>query len=391
MSIRIAWCSACLFAMAFYTLPKPSQNQVCSTEKMENITIDIKAAFSKGIRGEDPIHASSWEACVDVCCLGADRKKCNYVVFNTRSKGNYTNCYLFYYPTNETFLVRHVSGLVTHRMIKDAKVPMPTPSSVQLSHPTVNGKSVSTLAAVFNPHSPTSPLHGSGPLQKPIPSKSMEILNHLDDKHIDEMGGHSQHPQSRGANGSKCLGSSTMPESKSLLSPNTPNAIEPGIPTAQPTVKSPAITNGTQPGTIIPHVSPRKATTTRSTTAYHKNAPWATTNLRRSTTVPNPSTSAGSSAGSLSPLLMKISSASLHDVHLGNGQQGLKGDMLNGEPSKEHSPHFGDKSILTAALLLGVVFFLFVTVLVGRKMLESLQRRRYTKLDYLINGMYANM
>ncbi|XP_061438487.1 MANSC domain-containing protein 1 [Rhineura floridana] len=389
MSIQIAWCSPCTFVVVFCVMLKPSQSQVCSTEKMENITIDIKAAFSKGIRGTDPIHAASWEACVNVCCLDID-KKCNYVVFDTRRKGNNPNCYLFYYPTNETCPVKQVLGLVTYRMIEDAEVPMSAPSSVKLSHPIVNGKFLSPLTAMFDPHSTTSHPHGSGLLQKPTASKRMEIVSHLD-----KINGHSQLPKGERANGSENLNYSSMHELNSLLSPRIANSIPPVIPIVQPTAKLPTVTTGTQASTIaavIPDVSSRNATTTMSTTAYHRNTHVATINPERSTTVPNPSTTSGSNASGFSPLLsIKISSASLHNVHLSNGQLGLEGYVLNGAPSKKRASHFGDKSILTAALLFGVIFLLLVTVMVGRKMLESFWQRRYTRLDYLINGMYANL
>ncbi|KFQ90150.1 MANSC domain-containing protein 1, partial [Phoenicopterus ruber ruber] len=51
----------------------------------------------------------------------------------------------------------------------------------------------------------------------------------------------------------------------------------------------------------------------------------------------------------------------------------------------------GEKSSLVAALLFGVIFLLLVTALTGKKIHESLQKRHYTRLDYLINGMYADV
>lgn len=51
----------------------------------------------------------------------------------------------------------------------------------------------------------------------------------------------------------------------------------------------------------------------------------------------------------------------------------------------------GEESSLIAALLFGVIFFLLVIALTGKKMYESLQKSHYTRLDYLINGMYADV
>lgn len=51
----------------------------------------------------------------------------------------------------------------------------------------------------------------------------------------------------------------------------------------------------------------------------------------------------------------------------------------------------GEKSSLVAALLFGVIFLLLVIALMGKKIHESVQKRHYTRLDYLINGMYADV
>ena len=43
---------------------------------------------------------------------------------------------------------------------------------------------------------------------------------------------------------------------------------------------------------------------------------------------------------------------------------------------------------LIAALCFGIIFFTTVVVLVGKRCYDGWQRRHYTKIDYLINGMY---
>jgi hypothetical protein len=43
---------------------------------------------------------------------------------------------------------------------------------------------------------------------------------------------------------------------------------------------------------------------------------------------------------------------------------------------------------LIAALVCGCLFFTALVVLVGKRVYDSWQRRHYTKIDYLINGMY---
>jgi len=43
---------------------------------------------------------------------------------------------------------------------------------------------------------------------------------------------------------------------------------------------------------------------------------------------------------------------------------------------------------LIAALIFGIIFFVTVLVLVGKRCYDGWQRRHYSKIDYLINGMY---
>ncbi|XP_053109273.1 MANSC domain-containing protein 1 [Hemicordylus capensis] len=382
MSTHITWCSACILALVAFVVLEPSQSQACSTEKMENITVDIKAALSKGIRGMDPFHIVSWEACVDVCCLGekitgTENKKCNLVVFDTRRKGNYPNCYLFYYPSMETCPMKQAMGLVTSRIRKDAGGLKPTPYSNKRSPFIVNGNSMSPQTAMFDLYSPTRPPNVSSPSQRSIVSSD----------------GHSQHPNGEQANQLKSLNSSLMHKNSSHFSTSTANTIKHVVPIVKPATVNADTQAGTVPD-IIPYVSPSNATTTRTTTAYHRNVHVIVT-PRSSTSASQPTTTSGTSTRNLSQLPLstpnKIFSASLPDVHLGNGQWDLEGSILGGVQGKNPTPYFGGKNILLAALLFGVIFLLLVAVLVGRKMLESLQQRRYTRLDYLINGMYANM
>ncbi|CAN2390608.1 hypothetical protein PRIEUP_LOCUS645 [Pristimantis euphronides] len=53
-------------------------------------------------------------------------------------------------------------------------------------------------------------------------------------------------------------------------------------------------------------------------------------------------------------------------------------------------PSLEDKSGLVAALVFGMLFLMVVIGLVSRKVSEARRRHRYTKLDYLINGMYVD-
>ncbi|XP_075704226.1 MANSC domain-containing protein 1 [Rhinoderma darwinii] len=58
--------------------------------------------------------------------------------------------------------------------------------------------------------------------------------------------------------------------------------------------------------------------------------------------------------------------------------------------AKSAFPLLEDKSGLVAALVFGMLFLMVVIGLVSRKVSEARRRHRYTKLDYLINGMYVD-
>ncbi|KAF2979773.1 hypothetical protein EK904_012797 [Melospiza melodia maxima] len=82
-----------------------------------------------------------------------------------------------------------------------------------------------------------------------------------------------------------------------------------------------------------------------------------------------------------------------------SSQNDLQGyDLSDSESSRSEGVlrgkgvfQLGEKSSLVAALFFGMMFLLLVIVLTGRKIHESLQKRRYTRLDYLINGIYADV
>ncbi|XP_029455657.1 MANSC domain-containing protein 1 [Rhinatrema bivittatum] len=86
------------------------------------------------------------------------------------------------------------------------------------------------------------------------------------------------------------------------------------------------------------------------------------------------------------------STASLKTINQINEQINSKEDQIGqrrgGGNSAESQP--SDKSGLVAALCFGVAFLLLITVLIGRSVVESLQRRHYSRLDYLINGIYID-
>ncbi|KAJ7329428.1 hypothetical protein JRQ81_015602 [Phrynocephalus forsythii] len=392
MSLWTSWYSLCALPVVVCAMLKSTQSQDCSTEEMENTSIDIRAAIPKGIRGADPIHTTSREACVHLCCLErkiAGNNLCNYVVFNAKRKVSSPNCYLFYYPMKETCPMKQALGLVTYRIIRDTEAPEPTLSSVKVSHPIGKGVFSSQQTSSVGHASPSPP---RGSLGKSTAFKKKYILDHVEE-HFNKI---ENHPNGGRANGSEDFGSSAVSEISSLLPPTIASKIHLAAATVGLTLQQPVVATGTQMAAVAatqPHGSPSSVTATRPSTSYHGNSHQPTVNPSTNTVLQS-SIASVVTARNLIPLSsstpIESPSVSLPGVHLNSGQS-LEGYNLDGAPAKNGVLHFGDKSILLTVLLFGVILLLVVTVLVGRKMLESLQRRRYTRLDYLINGMYANM
>ncbi|XP_060109895.1 MANSC domain-containing protein 1 [Heteronotia binoei] len=392
MSRCITWCSVCMVAVIFCSTLEPSQSQGCSTEKTENATIDLKVALSKGIRGADPVHVASWEACINTCCFGhriSGNKECNLVVFKPHKRGGSPNCYLFHCPTEGACPLKQAEGLVTYRTIKDPVVPKPTSSLNKTLGLIVNGSFASPKAVVID--TPTTSPKWPGPSPKSPASKMMKVVLGQTEKPVDKIHRHSHHPGGEGAKPSENVDSLLKhPTINSVTPTKTPQNLLPNI---QSTVKLPAVTPSNQTRSVAT-VSPSNATATRHAASDYGNTYVATVSPRGGSPALQPTATPQVKASSLSPsppTLSKVSSATLHKARLSHGQLSRHSDPLNRAPGEKHDPYLGERSVLVAVLLFGVIFLLLAQVVIGRKLLESLRHRRYSRLDYLINGMYANV
>lgn len=59
----------CLLAVSC-AMPAPSRGQGCAAQRMDNAIIDINLSLPMGIRGAEPVHVPTPEACIHACCLG---------------------------------------------------------------------------------------------------------------------------------------------------------------------------------------------------------------------------------------------------------------------------------------------------------------------------------
>lgn len=73
-----------------------------------------------------------------------------------------------------------------------------------------------------------------------------------------------------------------------------------------------------------------------------------------------------------------------------NGKTSLGGSSQHRVPQSQPGLPY-EKWLLIVTLLFGVLFLTIGLVLLGRMLVESLRRKRYSRLDYLINGIYVDI
>lgn len=304
-------------------------------------------------------------------------------------------------------------------------------------------------AGSFISHSQDIHQNHTASLDHSVFHQASELLNHIGE-HLDNMELHPVSPESQRAKESEGLdpisrqqgisvppskpsaapvGNSTapFPTTARAGTPETSRASVAALPTGTAQLES--LTTSLHPGAAKPTTaaSPPAAATaakpavpaTSITAAHHAPLSKPTNSASPSTTVQVTTNSGSATAlsGLRTPAMapeptVVTSSDSSHVTLLSipgfilssdspaSSQNDLQGyDPSDSESSLSESVlrgkgvfQLGEESSLVAALFFGVMFLLLVIVLTGRKIHESLQKkRRYTKLDYLINGIYADV
>ncbi|XP_074859356.1 MANSC domain-containing protein 1 [Carettochelys insculpta] len=393
MSIRINMCCTCTFLVMCCMIPTPSLSQDCSLEKMENIIVDLKLSLSHGIRGTEPIYTSTQEACINICCLEKNilgDRLCNLMIFDARKVSKQPNCYLFYCPGKEACPMKPAKGLMTYRITRGIQT-----LDSQVTNDDTNGNSLPSQAALFDLPTQADHLNHTAGLQKPLKSQMYELRDETEE-HLHNTELHTQFPEDQEKKHPEALDSFPKQQINKLLPARTTatsqfSTFTPPVPT---TIASSVPKNA---ATTAQVPTSSAFTTTALLTMNFRNATESSA-LRTSTTTIKPiATSTGSTSSinlfslSVAALLRKDFSTSSQNVHQDNRQMDSEGFLLGDVPERMHAPQSGDKSGLIAALFFGIVFLLLVITLVGRRMSQSLQRRHYSRLDYLINGMYADV
>ncbi|XP_004468320.2 MANSC domain-containing protein 1 [Dasypus novemcinctus] len=417
------------FAVICFLTLRLSTSQNCPAESLEDVVIDIQSSLSKGIRGIEPIHTLTQEDCISVCCSTENisgNKACNLMIFDTRKTTRQPNCYLFFCPSEEACPLKPAKGLRTYRIIRDfpplTRTGWPNQKLAQEDYPS-RGRSSQPI-----PSAPSYLTGESQPARGKTLSQEVGASDHLEKQvKVDHVTtqfpvykekGHSQSlqsfPEQKTAhlptkNGSASLSTMAASSPRTISSTPKPALLQPTSPAVTPSATSqpqeaptphPAATLISQPpstltSTIFTHavVTPQASTTMAAPTTIFQ----APTDLKVTPeTVPpretlSPTLSKGDASSSATLLSSSVdSSATNKTASQGNGRASPGGSLLSSVPGSQAGLPF-QKWLLVGSLLFGVMFLVIGFVLLGRMLSESLRRKRYSRLDYLINGIYVDM
>ncbi|XP_072206759.1 MANSC domain-containing protein 1 [Excalfactoria chinensis] len=437
----------CLLAVSC-TMPVPSLGQGCASQRMDNAIVDINLSLPMGIRGAEPVHVSTPEACIHACCLEkklSGDKNCNLVIFDAQRTSTQPNCYLFHCPSTEACPMKPAMGLVSYKIAQIAQdthaLEDTSFNSDELSVPSDAGAFISQSRASHQNHTTA--------LQQSVFHQESELLNHMA-KHVDNTEFHTVFPESQRADNPKSL--DPLPRQKVINPPpdlsytdqtGNPSALfsttESTVPSPSSTTVTPLpastarlkshttslLTGGATPISVtrtttfmltaiaraepdIPtaktaatHVFLSSPTTSASTAKLVTSNPITATHsagLRTSSVPPEPTAASASYTSHVSHVSSSsfVLSTSASPMASKNNHQDYdpsdsEGNLSENVQRRKGFVQLEDKSRLIAALFFGVIFLLLVIALTGKKMHESLQKRQYTRLDYLINGIYADV
>ncbi|NWR21291.1 MANS1 protein, partial [Emberiza fucata] len=427
----------------------PALSQECSAEKLENSIIDIDLSLPRGVRGAEPLRVPGAGACVRACCSGrrlAGDKKCNLIIFYAARTSTHPNCYLFYCPSTEACPMKHATGLVSYKIT--TVFLFPEDKSIKTDNFSSNEYSLPSDAGAFISHSQDIHQNHTASLEQSVFHQASELLNHIG-KHLDNMELHPVSPESQRTKESESLDPISRQQGIEVP-PSTPSAAPVGNPTASflttaqagapetssaslaalptGTAQLESLTTSLHPGAAKPTTvaSPPAAATAAkpavpatSVTATHRVPLSKPTNSASPSTTVQVTANSGSATAlsglrtpAMAPEPTVVTSNDTSHVSLlsfpgfilpSDSPASSQNDLQGYDPSDSESSlsegvlrgkgvfQLGEKSSLVAALFFGVMFLLLVIVLTGKKIHEALQKKHYTRLDYLINGIYADV
>ncbi|NWU91371.1 MANS1 protein, partial [Upupa epops] len=433
--------------MVISAVARPSRGQECSAEEVGGAIIVINLSLPSGVRGAEPHYTSTPHSCVSACCSAEEPsgdKPCNLVIFDARRTSEHPNCYLFYCPSAEACPMKPVTGVVSYKITRETHAPEDT---------TFQSEDFSSHAGAFISRSQSSHPNHATAFQQSVFHQTSEFLHHVG-KHLDSSEFHTVFPESlefpERAERPESVGS--IPRQKVIkLLPSTSSAVQTGNPSALfPTAQSSApelsttsplpkdatlleshttylpsgvakpaavtmTTTAAFPPTATPRANPGIPTSSSAvahvplssltTFASISATKWVTTDSRSATTpsgtrtpaIPlEPTVVSSNTINHITFLSVSGFTLSTRDSPIAFPNDPQSNDPSDSETYFPESALTGkgivqlEEKSLVAVLLFGVILLLLVIALKGKRIYECLQRRHYTRLDYLINGMYAD-
>ncbi|XP_069820538.1 MANSC domain-containing protein 1 [Dendropsophus ebraccatus] len=414
---------ALLFAALF--LITGSGSQKCVPRPIPDMVIDISDAVARGTRFTDPLSVSSEEECLSACCMdrGGDQD-CNLLIFDGRKGPGLQNCYIFHCPMESSCPLVPSPGVFTYSLWPD------TSSSGKRMKSTDHSKSSGSTIAEH------SASEESSDATKSITSRLLHLADKID-RHLEKMESegdvqvHYPSPTTAIVPAIRTTISPIHREGKKV--PPDAKVTKPGkVPYKKPDptyysteAAMPAgaepIRTLPRPGTSAPKPLPpaaskdlsgtKKVPSSKSAklptghhvamatakvkgplshtegkalaTVHQTRAPQMVTHPAPLQTSPWKGTDKLSAGDERNTSETHPSPQEDPDIHLEEAPR-------KAESARSGLPSLEDKSGLVAALVFGLLFLMVVIGLVSRKVSEARRRHRYTKLDYLINGMYVD-
>ncbi|XP_074125262.1 MANSC domain-containing protein 1 [Sminthopsis crassicaudata] len=445
MSFKVKLGLTYAFVMICALMPVQSISLSCPTESLEDVMIDIQSSLANGIRGIEPIHTETREDCINFGCLTKNitgNKECNLIIFDGRKTTKQPNCYLFYCPSKEACPLKSSKGIMTYRILKDfsplhkADLPHPdtTPNSYNLTE--TSSQRVVQL---------TGQLNYTDILSKDIVSQKLEFQDNLAKavNKSDEL--NSQLPVYKNKDHLQNSELSSKQKVANVLSDNVIAFLPKEATSSEslvPTTLVPATLQSIVPPLVLSTISkqlvvPLKVTTEPHPTVFTTSQPVSITTA----TTPQPSTPTFSTAITTTtkqPTIMtKMTSTTMPSITSSmkvtletkqfkeiinysisnhdnikytstfpssnidssaenkinsneNGRVELSNPLLDKVPRNRFHLQF-EKWTLIGILFCGLLFLVIGLILLGKKLSESLQRKKYSRLDYLINGIYVDI
>lgn len=411
-----------LVVICFLT-PRLSAGQKCLTKSLEDVVIDIQSSLLKGIRGNEPIHTVTQEDCISTCCSTqniAGDKACNLMIFDTRKTAGQPNCYLFFCPSEEACPLKPAKGLRSYRLVRDfplTRVTYPLKKLTQEESPLLGHTSTAVFPQAHPPMGypePTGVFWRDVSSQKSTSSAHSQNLIKIDEAstHLPVYKERSHSPNLQLSSDRKMahlLPTNATPPFTTVTVASLYNVsatLEPVLLVASTSVtpvtsqqtaattappltiltgKPPAAPMSTSVRQAVTHQAALSAVFQARTDSKGivQTAPFRGGSELTSDMVHEKSSAVLPRSTSGSPVASENASREIGKVSVGSSS-------LSKVSKSQHGLSF-EKWLLIGTLLFGVLFLVIGLVLLGRMLAESLRRKRYSRLDYLINGIYVDI